>query len=203
MRINLYLICFYYEFRRSKRGQYLGLEPKISLKYNLTKTEAEFYTPMLTTQTQNACRMRFFYFIHGESATINQVQLKIFIRKANKIIKDENPLKTISISPQTNGEQRWNKIVIEYQSTEPFQFVFHGKLVQNISRVAIDDITYDSNCYPSNTKPLTTTTAKLKTTTTTTKTTTIHKVTTTGKPIVDNHPDKNLSPSKLFYLLHK
>lgn len=117
---------------------------------------SDFYSPMLTSQ-QN-CRMRFFYFINGEPASIYKTVLRIYIRYASKLQPESLPITQISLNVQGDLQQMWNKAVTQFQSTQPFQFVFRGTLGTNLSRIAIDDISFDQNCASSSILPLTTTT---------------------------------------------
>src|SRR5699024_8247298 len=120
---------------------------------------AEFYSPMMTSQNQQSCRMRFFYFINGEPVSISATHLDIYIRYANKLTPESQPIKRISLNIQGDMQQRWNKAVTSFQSTQPFQFVYRGVLGTNASLIAVDDISFEySGCATSQTQHLTTTT---------------------------------------------
>lgn len=146
---------------RTGYGRFLALE---TLRYsrNLKQTfTSEFYSPMMTSQNQNACRMRFFYFINGEPVTISKTNLNIYVRFANKRTVEPTSILLVKLNIQGDLQQRWNFATAQFTSTQPFQFVFRGVLGTNFSRLAIDDISFDpSGCLASTVNPLTPTTSQ-------------------------------------------
>lgn len=167
---------------RTGRGMFLVLETLINSQ-NLRKTfTSEFYSPMMTSQNGNSCRMRFFYFINGEPVTITNTHLDIFIRFANKRTVEATSILNLKLNIRGDLQQRWNFAVVQFQSqAQPFQFVFRGALGTNLSRVAVDDISFDpSGCLASTVKPLGPTTPQPVTSKT--DVTTITPVTVTSLP---------------------
>lgn len=138
---------------RTGNGKYLSLGFNFDRKLKQTFT-SEFYSPMMTSQNQNACRMRFFYFIDGELATIAKTDLNIYIRYASKRTLEPSILR-LRLNLQADLQQRWNFAAVQFTSTQPFQFVFRGVLGTDFSRIAIDDISFDpSGCLASAVTPL-------------------------------------------------
>lgn len=145
--------------RHDGNGKYLALESVRTFgqqKVPMTNT-ASFYSPMMTSQNGQNCRMRLFYFINGEPLNISKSHLDIYIQYANKLQPESQPVSSLSINIQSDLQQRWLKAVVPVQSAQPFQFVFRGYLGTNLSRIAVDDISYDLNCATSSVQPLTTT----------------------------------------------
>lgn len=68
---------------------------------------------------------------------------------ARKDVPESNPILELKLNVQGDLQQRWNAAVATFTSTEPFQFVFLGQLADNVTALAIDDITYEPNCSPS------------------------------------------------------
>ena len=120
-----------------------------------TTNEAAFTTAMFTSSSSgDGCRMRFFYFINGEPVNISASQLLIYIRFAYKATKEATPLATLRLNINGDLQQRWNKAVVAFTSpTSPFQFVFSGHLGSSASRMAVYDISYDTNCVYSRVPP--------------------------------------------------
>ena len=143
--------------RRSETGHFIGLEPKRYGHHKNTNT-ADFYSPMVTSRPGQQCRLRFFYFIHGEPVKVMFTDLRLYVWYASKLAPEKTPLTKISIGIREDMQQRWNKAVVPLSSTEPFRVVFRGFIGTTASRIAIDDITFDSNCVASSVLPMTTTT---------------------------------------------
>lgn len=130
-------------------GHYIALFPK-NITTLSTNNEASFYSPMWTSSSRKHCRMRFFFFINGAPENITQTTLKICIRYASKFTRSAIPIQSIKLDVKGDLQQRWIKSVVEYDSAEdPFQFVFVGHLGDSTARIAVDDVTYDTNCIPS------------------------------------------------------
>lgn len=139
---------------RTGNGGYLSLDYTYDKKLTQTFT-SEFYSPMMTSQNQNSCRMRFFYFINGEPPTIQKTTLDIYIRFANKRTVELKSILLLKLNLKDDLQQRWNFATVQFTSTTPFQFVFRGHLGTDFARIAIDDISFDpSGCLASSVNPL-------------------------------------------------
>src|SRR5699024_10684828 len=121
--------------RRDSYGRYMALEPLPNADYLKQTYTADFFSPMMSSQNQQACRMRFFFFINGEPATISATHLDIYIRLASKMTIEPQPITRLRLNIQGDLQQRWNMAVANYQSTKPFQFVFRGVIGTNQSRI--------------------------------------------------------------------
>jgi len=153
---------------------------------------SEFYSQMMTSTGLQSCRMRFFYFINGEPVTISSTHLDIYIRFANKLTVEPQRIARVQLNIQGDLQQRWNKAVVPFQSTQPFQFVFRGYLGTNASRIAVDDISFDNNnCAASSVQPLTPTPPPVPTTPSPAPTNSGNNPTPTPKPGLNN--DKSSS----------
>lgn len=169
---------------RTGNGGYLSLDYTYDKKLTQTFT-SEFYSPMMTSQNQNSCRMRFFYFINGEPPTIQKTTLDIYIRFANKRTVELKSILLLKLNLKDDLQQRWNFATVQFTSTTPFQFVFRGHLGTDFARIAIDDISFDpSGCLASSVTPLGPPTTPQPVTTQTGRTGTGNPVTVTPSPAI-------------------
>src|SRR5699024_11073414 len=116
-------------------------------------------------------------FIDGEPVKIMFTDLQVYVWLSSKLKPEPVALQKLSIGIREDMQQRWNKAVIGYTSTEPFRFVFRGFIGTSAARIAVDDLSFDSNCVASSVQPLTTTTTAPSTT----------------RPASSNGPDRNTS----------
>lgn len=107
--------------------------------------------------TKGFCRLRFYFFINGPPATVSSSKLQIFVRYARKKTKEAISLADLQLNAKEDLQQKWSSFVVQLNSADPFQFVFTGLLADNATAIAVDDITYNTNCLPSKVSRVTTT----------------------------------------------
>lgn len=107
--------------------------------------------------TKGFCRLRFYLFINGPPATVSSSKLQIYVRYARKKTKEVVSLIDVHLNARGDLQQKWNAFVVQFNSADPFQFVFTGLLADNATAMAVDDITYSTNCLPSKVNRATTT----------------------------------------------
>lgn len=110
-----------------------------------------FTTQMLTSSANAGCRCRFFYYTDGELVNVTKLGLDVYVRYADKTENEKTPI----YSAVGNAQQRWIKVVVKHKSSNrPFQFVFYGHQADMSSRLAIDDISFDTKtCFASKVLP--------------------------------------------------
>lgn len=112
----------------------------------------------MTSQPGQSCQVRYFYYINAPPLNVPNTHLQVSIRYADELEAEKKPITWARVDMQTAMEQRWNKATTLFSSSNrPFQFVFSGILDSTLARIAVDDITYDTDCVPSLVKPRTTT----------------------------------------------
>lgn len=149
-----------------------------------------------TASQQSKCTVRFFYFINGPAETVQATKLQLFIQYANKLSPESKSIAEVTLGPAEESQQRWNMAIVKVSSPSDFQFVFRGILGDSETRLAIDDITYDSACFASTASRLTTTTGR-PTTSKTTNSNTDTSGSTVKPPIKNNKPEKGSDSIKI------
>ena len=177
---------------RTSSGNYYLLDPGFAL----TSPNGTFSSQMVQSKDNSLCKIRFFYFMNDRSEGFGKAKIILQTRFASKTTPEDTILETIIATKEL--QQRWVKKVIALPNTSPFHVLFTGVFATINTRIAIDDITFDSSCSFSDVLPKQVTTVGPSSDEPTTQTmlpssenpatkpTQPEEITTTEKPHLDN-----------------
>lgn len=130
---------------RDVEGQYVTLQVFDRKQPNQM---ARLYTPMMTSKGGD-CVMHFFYNNINLPSQYNKGEtppsLRVYVRYA-----DGGKGTSKTLFSDTTPTYDWIKGGVKFSSSDPFQFVFEGKVSNSAMSMSLDDVSFSQQCMSSN-----------------------------------------------------